>query len=73
MVASGLGVTLVPRLAVEGGVLAGTAVEVRPLEAAGGGEASAGRSLALAWRSRSPRGPEFRDLAPAIAAAVRGG
>ena len=30
----------------------------------------AGRSLALAWRARSPRGPEFRDLAPAIAAAV---
>jgi LysR family hydrogen peroxide-inducible transcriptional activator len=72
MVAGGLGVTLVPRLAIEGGVLAGTPVEVRPLEGAHGGEAPAGRSLALAWRTRSPRATEFRDLAPAIAAAVRG-
>jgi LysR family hydrogen peroxide-inducible transcriptional activator len=73
MVASGLGVTLVPRLAVEGGVLAGTRVEVRPLENPDGMEAAPGRSLALAWRPRSPRAAEFRDLAPAIAAAVRGG
>ena len=73
MVASGLGVTLVPRLAVEGGVLAGTSVEVRPLEGAPGAETLPGRSLALAWRPRSPRAAEFRDLAPAIAAVVRGG
>jgi LysR family hydrogen peroxide-inducible transcriptional activator len=70
MVASGLGVTLVPRLAVEGGVLAGAAVEVRPLDAGTGG-APPGRQLALAWRGRSPRGTEFRGLAPAIAATVR--
>ncbi|MBK1658894.1 hydrogen peroxide-inducible genes activator [Paracraurococcus ruber] len=71
MVASGLGVTLVPRLAVEGGVLAGTAVELRPLEPVG--EATPpGRTLALAWRPRSPRAAEFRDLGPTIAAAVRG-
>jgi LysR family hydrogen peroxide-inducible transcriptional activator len=68
MVASGLGVTLVPRLAIEGGVLAGAAVEVRPLETEG---ATPGRSLALAWRMRSPRGAEFRGLAPAIAGTVR--
>ena len=73
MVASGLGVTLVPRLAVASGVLAGTPVEVRPLEAEDGAEAPPGRSLALAWRARSPRAGEFRDLAPAIAAAVGGG
>lgn len=72
MVASGLGVTLVPRLAVAGGVLAGTPVEVRPLEGEDGTEAGPGRSLALAWRSRSPRAAEFRDLAPAIAAAMNG-
>ena len=45
MVASGLGVTLVPRLAVDGGVLAGTAVEVRPLETA----APPRRRRAAAW------------------------
>lgn len=72
MVASGLGVTLLPELAVRGGVLAGTTVEVRPLEAATPTEAPPGRHLALAWRARSPRGPEFRALAPAIAASVRG-
>ena len=72
MVASGLGVTLLPRLAVESGVLAGTSVVVRPLRGAQG-IAPTGRSLALAWRDRSPRAPEFRGLAPAIAAAIRGG
>jgi LysR family hydrogen peroxide-inducible transcriptional activator len=51
-------------------VLAGAAVEVRPLEPPGVAEAAPGRSLALAWRSRSPRAAEFRGLAPTIAAAV---
>jgi LysR family hydrogen peroxide-inducible transcriptional activator len=53
-------------------VLAGTAVEVRPLEGEDGADAGPGRSLALAWRARSPRAAEFRDLAPAIAAAMNG-
>lgn len=77
MVASGLGVSLLPRLAVEGGVLAGlldrppgSAVELRPLDAAEPGDPPPGRTLALAWRGRSPRAAEFRGLAPAIAAAV---
>lgn len=72
MVAGGLGVTLLPRLAVEGGVLAGAAVELRPLEATPG-EAAPGRGLALAWRPRSPRAAEFRDLVPTLLSAVRGG
>lgn len=72
MVASNLGVTLLPRLAIQGGVLAGTAVEVRPLEPATPAEQAPGRCLALAWRARSPRAAEFRALAPAIAAAVQG-
>ncbi len=72
MVAGGLGVTLLPRLAVAGGVLAGSGVVVRPLRPASG-SAPPGRTLALAWRDRSPRAPEFRSLAPAIAAAIGGG
>ena len=60
MVAGGLGVTLLPRLAVEGGVLAGAAVELRPLEQ------PAARTLGLAWRRRSPRAAEFLDLADSI-------
>jgi LysR family hydrogen peroxide-inducible transcriptional activator len=70
MVASGLGVTLLPQLALDGGVLSGAAVAVRPLEPAVPGDAAPGRTLALAWRARSPRAAEFRRLAPAIAAAI---
>ncbi len=72
MVASGLGVTLLPKLAVDSGVLNGTSVVVRPLVGANG-TTPPGRTLALAWRDRSPRAPEFRGLAPAIAAAIAGG
>ncbi|WP_298213627.1 hydrogen peroxide-inducible genes activator [Acidocella sp.] len=63
MVAGGLGVTLVPRLAVEAGVAAGTGVEIRALEGHGG------RSLALAWRAGSPRAGEYRALVPLVMAA----
>jgi LysR family hydrogen peroxide-inducible transcriptional activator len=73
MVAGGLGATLLPRLAVEAGVLAGAPIEVRPLEPAAPEEPAPARTLALAWRPRSPRAAEFRDLVPAIAEAVRGG
>jgi LysR family hydrogen peroxide-inducible transcriptional activator len=70
MVAGGLGLTLLPRLAVEAGVLAGTKLVARPVEADDGREAPPGRILALAWRPRSPRAREFRGLAPAVAAAL---
>lgn len=65
MVAGGLGVTLLPRLAVAGGVTAGADVAVRPLP---GG--AFGRRIGLAWRARSPRAEEFRALAPSVAAAL---
>lgn len=64
MAASGLGVTLLPKLAVAGGVLAGTGLVTRPIEA------SMGRRIGLAWRARSPRAEEFQALAPTIAAAM---
>ena len=65
MVAGGLGVTLLPRLAIAGGVTAGTEVAVRPLATAFGV-----RRIGLAWRAGSPRAGEFRALAPSIAAAL---
>ncbi|MBO1073152.1 hydrogen peroxide-inducible genes activator [Roseomonas marmotae] len=71
MVAGGLGVTLLPRLAVTGGVLAGTSVVLRPVEAPAG--QVTGRSLGLAWRARSPRAAEFRSLAPVIGEAIAAG
>lgn len=64
MVAGGLGVTLVPRLAIAAGIAQGTGVELRRLEGAGGW-----RSIALAWRHKSPRAAEYRALAPLIVAA----
>ncbi|MEI6161296.1 MAG: hydrogen peroxide-inducible genes activator [Roseococcus sp.] len=70
MVAGGFGVTVVPRLAVQGGVLGGTGLVVRPLLADMPGQAVPARTLALAWRPRSPRAAEFRSLAQAIAAGV---
>jgi LysR family hydrogen peroxide-inducible transcriptional activator len=69
MVAGGLGATLLPRLAIDGGVLAGAAVELRPL--GGDGPVPPARSLALAWRPKSPPAAELRGLAPAIAEALR--
>jgi LysR family hydrogen peroxide-inducible transcriptional activator len=69
MVGGGLGVTLLPRLAVTAGVVGTAPVEVRPLE----GSATPGRLLALAWRPRSPRASEFRGLAGAIATALANG
>ena len=65
MAAGGAGITLPPRIAVEGGVLAGAPVVVRPIEGEGG------RTIGLAWRHRSPRAAEFRALGPALAQAMR--
>jgi LysR family hydrogen peroxide-inducible transcriptional activator len=59
MVAGGLGVTLLPRIAVEAGVTAGTDVTLRPLAGAGGW-----RTLGLAWRPQAARAAEFRAMAP---------
>jgi LysR family transcriptional regulator, hydrogen peroxide-inducible genes activator len=64
MVAGGLGVTLVPQLAVTAGVTEGAGVALRRLEGSGGW-----RSISLAWRPGSPRAAEYRALAPLIAAA----
>lgn len=66
MVGGGLGLTLLPNLAVTGGIAAGANVTTRPLTGA------FGRRIALAWRARSPRADEFRTLVPTIAAALNG-
>lgn len=61
MVDNGLGVTLIPRMAVDSGILAGTGVELRPLEAEHGS-----RRIALVWRKGSPRSEEFGLMAEAL-------
>jgi LysR family hydrogen peroxide-inducible transcriptional activator len=66
MVAGGLGVTLVPRLAVDAGITAGTALTLRPLAAAG-----AWRTVGLAWRPNAPRAADYRALGSHLAEACR--
>jgi LysR family hydrogen peroxide-inducible transcriptional activator len=58
MVDNKLGMTLVPQMAVEAGLLDGTSVEARPLVSD-----EARREIALIWRKGSAREPEFRLLA----------
>ncbi len=64
MVAGSLGVTLLPRLALDGGVAAGADIVVRPVAGVG-----AYRTLGLAFRPNAPRLAEFRQLAPVLAVA----
>ncbi|MBW7851241.1 MAG: LysR family transcriptional regulator [Rhodospirillales bacterium] len=61
MVANGLGVTLLPRMAVAADVLRGTGLVTRPLQ----GE-DAARRIGLGWRKSSPRKREFLMLAEVI-------
>ena len=61
MVDNGLGLTFVPGMAIEAGILEGTAVDARPLKSDHGF-----RSVALIWRRSSPREEEFRLLADTL-------
>ena len=58
MVDNGLGVTIVPEMAIEAGILHDTDVVARPLKSP-----NAAREIALVWRKNSPRSDEFRLLA----------
>lgn len=55
MVDNGLGLTLLPDMAVKSGILNGTAVVSRPLD-----DAAAARQIGLAWRQGTAREEEFR-------------
>lgn len=66
MVENGLGVTLLPQLAIDAGILRGTALVTRPLEAN-----AEKREIGLAWRKGTRRADEFRQLGAAIAALHR--
>ena len=57
MVANGLGVTVLPKMAVDAGLLRGLKLDIRPFSSP-----KAARSIALAWRRTSARGEEFRML-----------
>ena len=61
MVDNGLGVTMLPEMAIDSGILEGTDVEARPLDAD-----NPSRRIALVWRKASPREKDFRLLAEVL-------
>jgi len=63
MVDNGLGVTMLPEMAINAGILHETEVVARPLK----GKAPT-RQIALIWRRNSPRADEFRLLAEELRA-----
>ena len=63
MVDNGLGMTMLPEMAIDAGILHETHVVARPLKAR-----NASREIALIWRKNSPRGEEFRLLAKELRA-----
>lgn len=58
MVEGGLGVTLLPKMAIDAGIARSTGVQLRPID----GE-TLGRYIGFAWRPSSPREQEFTLLA----------
>jgi LysR family hydrogen peroxide-inducible transcriptional activator len=61
MVDNGLGVTFIPSMAIDAGILDGTRVDAKPLRSDHGY-----RRIALIWRRSSPRENEFQLLAKAL-------
>lgn len=61
MVDNRLGVTFLPAMAIDAGILEGTEVDARPLSSDHGF-----RRIALVWRKSSPREAEFQLLAAAL-------
>jgi LysR family hydrogen peroxide-inducible transcriptional activator len=67
MAANGLGVTLLPQLAIDGGILAGTNLVTRPMAAD-----EPWRDIALAWRKGTGRRAEFLLLVKEIRTLAKG-
>lgn len=63
MVDNGLGMTMLPQMAIDAGILHETDVVARPLKSP-----NASREIALVWRKNSPRSDEFRLLAEELRA-----
>lgn len=66
MVAGGLGVTLLPDMAVSAHVPKSAELVARPFDRSGGG-----RQIGLVWRTTSSRGAEFKELGAALAKAAK--
>ena len=68
MVDNGLGMTMLPQMAIDAGILEHTGVQARPLDAA-----YPSRTIALVWRKGSPRAKEFQILADVLRLAYEKG
>ena len=66
MVDNGLGVTMLPEMAIDAGILDNTTIDARALDAE-----NAKRRIALVWRNASPRERDFRLLASVLAETQR--
>jgi LysR family hydrogen peroxide-inducible transcriptional activator len=66
MVAAGIGVTLLPKLAIDGQITRGTNIKLVPLSVA------ASRQIGLVWRQSSLRAREFEILGDALSDLVKG-
>lgn len=66
MVDNGLGLTFIPEMAIEAGILDGTDVDAKPLKSDHGF-----RRIALIWRRSSPRENEFQLMADSLREIVR--
>ncbi len=66
MVDNGLGLTFIPAMAIEAGILDGTGIDAKPLKSDHGF-----RRIALIWRRSSARENEFQLLADSLRAIVR--
>ncbi|MGB3808041.1 MAG: LysR substrate-binding domain-containing protein, partial [Erythrobacter sp.] len=63
MVDNALGLTMLPQMAIDAGILNGTEVVARPVKSA-----TAKREIVLIWRRNSPREADFRLLAEELRA-----
>ncbi len=63
MVDHDLGLTLLPKMAIDAGILSGTQVVARPVKSE-----TASREITLIWRKNSPREADFRLLADELKA-----
>jgi LysR family hydrogen peroxide-inducible transcriptional activator len=66
MVSIGMGLTLLPQIAIDAGVTKGLDITLVPLS-----DSITARQIGLVWRKTSPRGEEFRLLGEIITAAHR--
>lgn len=65
MVANNIGITILPKMAVDANILQGTGVVTRAFD-----EKGVRRSIGLMWRNKSPRHEEFQQLGQLICGAL---